>query len=356
MIRAVWILTLLLILLVPSQALSQQAIAKVNRFAGEVFVRSQITPPVGEFRRVTAVPVSLFNGDEVRTERGRAEIVFPNDDAIRLLENSIARIAVAEEKRGLIGFRRKVLVRTISTSFGRLWFNVAAVRELETEIVSPAAVASIRGTTGEFRHHRSPDVSFAGVDEGRMFVEGAGGTRVELRDKEATIVFAGRSPSPPFAWAPGRPPGMREEDLGIETPLPTEPGTPTIPPITLVRAPSPTPGVGPSGGGSPPPFSANFTGTVTLSEVGPCFFSGTFTDNFSGTFAGTFAGFQPSSPLSGTFSGPSISGSFSGTIVGSFAGTWSGTTISGTRYSGTFSGKIIGSNFSATFTGRPVGQ
>src|SRR3989337_350658 len=102
------------ILLIQTPAYSQEPIARVSSFVGEVFVRSQVTPPAGEWRRLTAAPANLFNGDEVRTERGRAEIIYPNDDAVRILENSTARFTLSQEpRRRFVFFRRMVNLKAV---------------------------------------------------------------------------------------------------------------------------------------------------------------------------------------------------------------------------------------------------
>src|SRR3990172_10782297 len=112
------------LLLIQTRVYSQEPIARVSSFVGEVFVRSAVTPPAGEWRRLTAAPAPLFNGDEVRTERGRAEVLYPNDDAVRILENSTARVSLSQESRGRFIFRRLVNLRGVATTAGKFWANV----------------------------------------------------------------------------------------------------------------------------------------------------------------------------------------------------------------------------------------
>lgn len=239
--------------ILPLMAYAQAPIAKVNSFVGEVFVRSAVTAPRGEWRRITAVPVNLVSGDEVRTERGRAEIIYPNDDAVRILENSSTRLTTTEETRRVLFFRRTVKLRTVATSAAKLWFNVTVDRDNEMEFRSPVAVASIRGSQGEFNVDPQTVATFIGFATGGAAFR-ALGTTVNVGANQGSVVAGrGRGPSAAFSYTPGPPPAISSAamEAALAAPTPAIPSVPAeaavAPPAPAAGAPSP-PAV-PSGGG-----------------------------------------------------------------------------------------------------------
>ena len=238
---------------IQTPAYSQEPIARVSSFVGEVFVRSAVTPPAGEWRRLTAAPAPLFNGDEVRTERGRAEVIYPNDDAVRILENSTARFTVSQEpRRRLVFFRRVVNLRAVSTSAGKMWANVKTDRNNEMEFRSPVAVASVRGTILEFFYDAAARVLFTGVADGlvRLLAQGVG---IDVGANKAATVAAGQPPSLPFSYTPTPAPAVSETAMAealaapppAPVPAPPVPVAPPAPVSAVAAAPKqPLPAVG----------------------------------------------------------------------------------------------------------------
>lgn len=251
-VRQFFTILLALALSLPLLAHAQAPVAKVNSFVGEVFVRSAVATPRGEWRRVTAAPVNLFSGDEVRTERGRTEIIYPNDDAVRILENSTTRLTTTEETRRFLFFTRTVKLRTVAATAGRIWANVTTDRENEVEFRSPVAVASVRGTQLEFNVNPATGATFYGVAVGRLAVT-AQGVSVGVGARQGSSVARGLPPTPPFPYAPPPAPAITAAamEAALAAPPPVAPAVPAElavpPPAPAAGAPAP-PAV-PSGGG-----------------------------------------------------------------------------------------------------------
>lgn len=264
-------LILLVVLALVSDARANQPIARVSKFVGEVFVRSQTTPPAGQWRKVTAAPHQLFNGDEIRTERGRAEILYPNDDAIRVLERSVVRLTAGEiERRRFLFFRRKVFLRALSSAFGKLWSHVTTDKENEVEFRSPVAVVSVRGTELEFHTDKESGVTFVGVGKGVVAVT-AQGVTVLASSHQAITVDPGQPPSNPFGYEPPPAPvitASASQQALARPPQPLEGATPVRLPPGLVPPGGPMPMLLPAGGQELGLITSGTVPAVSLGETG----------------------------------------------------------------------------------------
>lgn len=75
--------------------LDRWSLAKIIGFKGAVFVKSMITKPKGEWIKITKADFALYNGDEVRTEKGTARLEFIDGSVVNLSEKTSVGIDVS---------------------------------------------------------------------------------------------------------------------------------------------------------------------------------------------------------------------------------------------------------------------
>jgi len=201
----------LCLLLLPFSAAPavEEPIGKIVKFAGVVWVRSQIQPPRGEWVLVKEKDYPVYHGDAIRTEQGRAEILFRRDEGVmRILENSqLALRESTDPAKGLI-------LRRIFLALGRIWANVIPRPDMDTRLESIAAVAGVRGTIIEFWVDANGE-TWVLCTEGVVEVTAAGVTVILIVGR-ATRVTPGYPPRPPAPYT--APPPPRVEELVIEKP------------------------------------------------------------------------------------------------------------------------------------------
>ena len=230
-------LSLLLLSVAPCPA--QEPIGKIVKFAGSVWVRSQIKPPTGEWIRVKEKDYPVYHGDAIRTERGRAEILFHRDDGVmRVVENTMLTLRESEDRA------KGLTLRRIFLTLGRVWANVIPRRGLDTRFESNAAVAGVRGTTIEFWVDANGDTWVLCTD-GAVEVTAAGVT-VTLTAGQATRVTPGYAPTPPSPYTAPPPPSVEELVVEKEEVITPE----GAPPIVVAPVPM-SPATGGGGIASP---------------------------------------------------------------------------------------------------------
>lgn|GEM_PF-1416895 len=108
--------------------------ARIVSFKGDVFVKSELKKQ-GQWVKITKGNVALYNGDEVRTEKGTAEIEFSDGSLINLSENTNIGINEGKEKKKKLG--------VIKVSMASLWAKVKKNKE-----AGKSSRSSIIGTRG----------------------------------------------------------------------------------------------------------------------------------------------------------------------------------------------------------------
>ncbi len=158
---------LLLCLLLPltAAAADPQPVAVVTQVTGEVLVRHAQT-----WARVQAVPVNLFTGDAIATDRGRAEVHFLRDDSTLVLDVG-THLTISEAPEGAA----RKLLRRIEIFLGDVWFAMKRGFQGRSELVTPTAVAGLRGTAGYIRVSDAALSEFA-LSEGELEITHAGGS------------------------------------------------------------------------------------------------------------------------------------------------------------------------------------
>jgi len=204
----------------PAAAAADEPIGKIVKFVGQIWVRSQVHPPTGEWVLVKDKDHPLYAGDDIRSGRGRAEILFRRDEGIlRVLENTQLTLREAPEPN------RQVTLRRIFLVLGRVWAQIAPRRGLATQFESNAAIAGLRGTTIEYWVDANGD-TWVLCTEGSVEVTAAGVT-ITLAVGQATRVTPGQPPLAPFSL-PAAPPPTVEELVVLEEKVITPPGVPAV--------------------------------------------------------------------------------------------------------------------------------
>jgi len=133
---------LLLCLLLPwSAPADQQPIAALTQASGEVMVRH-----AQSWIRAETLPLNLYSGDVVATDRGRAEVHFLRDDSTLVLDVG-TQLTISEAPEGAAGSA----LRRIEIFLGDVWFKLKSSLNWKTELVTPTAVGGLRGTEGWIR-------------------------------------------------------------------------------------------------------------------------------------------------------------------------------------------------------------
>ncbi len=145
----------------PDRSLAVQDIASFTSVKGEVRIKSSFRAK-GKWLRVKKVGVTLFNGDEIRTLAGKAEITFDDGSIMKVGENTSLKIEERPTKRKLFGFiDMSFMNRNIKVSFGKLWANIKKARGKWTSFESKVAVAGVKGTSVSMYVDSKGDMQFA---------------------------------------------------------------------------------------------------------------------------------------------------------------------------------------------------
>ena len=146
------ILFFLTFFFIPSSYAQQpEKLANITIFEGDVFVKSRVAEPKGEWAKLKKAPHILYNGDEVKTEKGTAEIEFLDGSIVKMAEKTSIAIDESLKKRKSLGIWLDIYKgRTIKVFFGKLWAEIKPSKEKKTEFESPTVVAGVRATTLSF--------------------------------------------------------------------------------------------------------------------------------------------------------------------------------------------------------------
>jgi len=142
----------------PSFVYGQRSLrsAEVSRFEGDVFMRSRTIKPLNEWIKLrNDMPISYFfyNGDEIKTGKGKAEIRFDNGDIVQLAEATGLAIVEGMKKRKVLGhWSNEYPVRTITLSYGNVRVERKQKSDRRVEIETPFLVAGVKGTESFFAY------------------------------------------------------------------------------------------------------------------------------------------------------------------------------------------------------------
>lgn len=151
-----WVCLVLCLLLPWPAAAEPHPVAALTQVTGEVMVRHEQT-----WARADAVPVELFSGDSVSTDRGRAEVHFLRDDSTLVLDVG-THLTLSENSEGT-----GTTLRRIEVYLGDLWFKMKHSLDRNTEIATPTAVGGLRGTEG-LVHVENDEESHFRLAEGQL--------------------------------------------------------------------------------------------------------------------------------------------------------------------------------------------
>ena len=166
----------------PDTSFAVQDIASFTSVTGEVRIKSSVRAK-GKWLRVKKVGVTLFNGDEIRTLAGKAEITFDDGSIMKVDENTSLKIEERPTKRKLFGFiDMSFMNRNIKVSFGKLWANIKKARGKWTSFESKVAVAGIKGTSVSMYVDSKGDMQFA-CHEGLVAITKTDGSYELTMDK-----------------------------------------------------------------------------------------------------------------------------------------------------------------------------
>ena len=141
-----------------------ESIATFSSVNGEVRVKSAYREK-GKWLRVKRAGVALFNGDQVKTFAGSAELTFNDGSLMKISENSSLSIEERPTKKKLFGFiDMSYMNRNVKVSFGKLWANVKKARGMWTSFESRVAVAGIKGTTVSMFVDSRGDMQFSNME------------------------------------------------------------------------------------------------------------------------------------------------------------------------------------------------
>lgn len=179
------------LLLLPHTAVAQLGpYATITDFTGTVIVRSQVSPPSGEWRQVKELNYPLFKGDEIKTDTGTVEITFVSDGSIISLEEE-TEISLDEvpKQRIILGVLSEEFIRrTIQVVRGTLSGTIKERKDVITEFETPTVVAGVRGT--ELTFSRDPTTGRIRVSspEGSVDIYTTDGkTLIPLTDGEVEV-------------------------------------------------------------------------------------------------------------------------------------------------------------------------
>lgn len=141
-------------------------IGKISRIDGEVRLKSDSRIQSGKWLRVMKPGVRVFDGDEIRTLVGSAEITFNDGGLLKVRENTHFEIKERETTSSFFSFASKDETnRNIKIFSGGLWAKIVPNKGKWTSFESKSAVAAISGTTISLIVDQSGSMQFA-CDEG----------------------------------------------------------------------------------------------------------------------------------------------------------------------------------------------
>jgi len=121
-----------------------QGIAKLDSFSGGVMIKS-----LGKWGVEPKAEMILYSGDKIVTTDGYAKVLFNDGAQFGIQTNSNIRIFEKTEIRGAI-FKKEIRKRDIQVMIGKIAFKSGVGSKTKTRLVSPTAVAALRGAAGEF--------------------------------------------------------------------------------------------------------------------------------------------------------------------------------------------------------------
>ena len=175
----------------------EPAAASISRLTGEVQIQQH-------GRSLPAYRTAfLFNGDQVVTKQGRAEVQFPDGSLLTLTQFSQITLHAETVNDSWLGmFKKEVKKRTVELAGGKLWFDVRPEAGVETALLTPTVVCGILGTAGEIGHD-SRLGTVVGLSRGLARVMSkASHQSVRLRANERTRVPWEGPPLPPQSYTP----------------------------------------------------------------------------------------------------------------------------------------------------------
>jgi hypothetical protein len=122
----------------PAPTDDSQPIAAITSVTGDVMVQHATV-----WTRVDAVPLNLFTGDTVSTDKGRAEIHFLGDSST--LDMDVGTQIVIEQQPASAGAQ---MLRRVQIFLGDVWFKMEHSLTRQTLLVTPTAIGGLRGTEG----------------------------------------------------------------------------------------------------------------------------------------------------------------------------------------------------------------
>jgi hypothetical protein len=142
----------------PSFAYGQNSLrsAEISRFEGDVFMKSRTIRPLNKWIPLKSdmhINYFFYNGDEIKTAKGKAEIRFDNGDVVQLAEATDLTIVEGMKKRRVLGhWSNEYPVRTITLSCGNILVSRGQDSGRKTEIESPVVVATMKGKASSFTY------------------------------------------------------------------------------------------------------------------------------------------------------------------------------------------------------------
>ncbi|MDM8516317.1 MopE-related protein [Desulfobacterales bacterium HSG16] len=131
-----------------------KGIARLDHYKGNVVIKS-----LGSWGAPVENGMPLYRGDKILTMDGSASISFHDKTTLEVLPNSVIRIVEAVEKKGGV-FKNEKKRREIRMFIGKVKYKSGKIKNTSTLLISPTAVAALRGT----------DVGF-GSDGNRGFIQ-----------------------------------------------------------------------------------------------------------------------------------------------------------------------------------------
>jgi len=233
-----------------------RAVASITRFTGEVRIQ-QHGQWIPAYRSAF-----LFNGDQVMTGKGRAEVQFTDGSIVTLTQFCAITLRAEVGDESWLGLvKREVSKRTVALTAGKLWFDIRPQEGIETALETPTVVCGILGTAGELGHDARQG-SVVGLSRGLAKVMSkASRQSVRLRANQRTRVTWEGPPQPPESYTPTAPPSVDVPASAIPaTPEPLLTGEEAEPkqkpgageqPFQVTLPPPPTGGTSGSGNVSP---------------------------------------------------------------------------------------------------------
>lgn len=143
------------------ESFAAEELARFSNVQGEVRIRSKYREK-GKWLRVKKAGVSLFNGDEIKTLVGNAELTFYDGSLMKISENASLMIEEKSTQRKLFGFvDMSYMNRNVKVFSGKVWADVRKMKGMWTSFESRVAVAGIKGTTVSMYVDSRGDMQFS---------------------------------------------------------------------------------------------------------------------------------------------------------------------------------------------------